>query len=93
MTCRWEAEQTSSIRDEIRKASHLQYTRDVIIDQENSLVRKLQFLQCEVRKTHHMNSLAVAQYNGWLANLTYLSVLNFKPLTNLFKSFNVCLNV
>ena len=53
--------------NDVQNAAHLQYSRDVDLDQENVLVKELQYLQGETRKTHHLNAFVVSQYNGWLA--------------------------
>jgi hypothetical protein len=51
----------------IRKAGHTQYLGDIVIDQENVLVRELQYLQYEIRKNQHAEAIATAQYKGWSA--------------------------
>ena len=58
---------TQELINAINQAAHLQFVRDAVIDQENVLVRELQYLQCEIKKNHHLNAVATAQYNGWLA--------------------------
>ena len=58
---------SEELRVTIQRASYSQYTRDVVIDQENVLVVALQHIQCEMRRTNFLNAVATSQYNGWLA--------------------------
>ena len=44
------------LKHSIEKASHLQFTRDVVIDQENTMIRELQHLQCESNKANYNNA-------------------------------------
>ena len=57
----------SELEIAVDEASHAQYNRDAVIEGENILVNELQYLLCELRKTHHSMSIALSQYNSWSA--------------------------
>ena len=48
-------------------SAHLQYIRDKLVEQENELSQLIETEQCEINTLRHSQSLATAQYNGWLA--------------------------
>ena len=62
-------------------SAHLPYIRDKLVEQENELSQLIETEQYEISTLRHSQSLATAQYNGWLAayqlgfpNCTKLSV-------------------